>query len=397
MLVLLTLPGFAQVPQTVTGKRIKLELDSLITGWKLVLDSPVSQLKYSKSVLNEWKRTNELFNQNGSPLGFQLSIDQDAFYKKNMDKDYTMGLMATIFGHVNRNRDIFFKQNVDEIEANRFRASFGFSGFTPLHLEYDFIDKTDRPYAAIVFLSYEETYAFNSHQKGNFSRAKSFKHGLLLGDMGKGTARVAQFIQTAIHSGQRALADDPSDVRPNPLGWKFAVGHNNSLPLVLNYNADFSLVYEYKFFTPSHFFQPFKFTVKPTAGINIGTLYDNLSIGLDYQLGFLAHDEQFGNTVFKDLSGKRKGVRVGLSLIGDLFAQGWLHNSLLNGILFKDNSDTYVISHGDMEKLTSYNSIGGMLSVGKVKVGYSVYRRSKVIKIDSRNQYFGRAFLKIDI
>lgn len=404
LLLLIPFTGFSQdLPDTLAkGKRLIIERDSLKKdGWYFLNTMPKKTLRISDNLHHELKGSNELFSipSGSKALGFQLSVDQDAFYSlKNEDRDYTMGLLATIIGHVRKNRSFMgIHQANEEKDANRFLASFGFSGFTPYNLEYDYVDARDRPYAAIAFVSYEEIYAFSPMAFGKNSFGKGFKHGLLIGTMGKGTSRTAQFIQTAIHSGQRALAEDPSDVRPDPLGWKFAVAHNNSFPVVFNYNADFNLAFEHVFFTPKSFFQPFKLTVKPTAGVALGTLYDNLSLGVDYQFGFLGKDTQFGNIVFKDRSGKSKGIKVGVSLIGDAFVQGWLHNSLLNGILFRKTEGTYVIRHSDMQRLTTYSSLGGMVTIGNFKIGYSIYQRSKVMKLDDRSQHFGRAFMKIDI
>jgi hypothetical protein len=393
---------------TLTGNNINITLDKSVKGYKFrkIDGSRRDTIRVSKEVFNNINTKLSTGGRSSNPVGFQLIVDQDAFIKKfNEDRDYTMGLQATWTWE--RHSDKFVRklfQLADSILIDKSHYfTFSFSGFTPYHLEYDYVDNTDRPYAALMSFSKSSTYNFDPKKFliKNLSRGHFFRSSTLIGFMGKGTSSAAKFIQTAIHSGQRSVAEDKMGVRPDPLGWEYAIAREAKLPVVVNYYADYANEFEMLIATPRSIIAPLKLLVKPTAGIAAGTLYDYGTVGSQFQFGFYNSNFWKGNndgSIFDVIDDIKPKSAIEFSLTGEYFLQYWLHNATLNGILFNRNSDIYHLSYDQMERITNFYGLGGELSYKrKISLGYSKYVRSAVMKGLDRKQIFGRVLLRINI
>jgi len=342
------------------------------------------------------------------PVGFQLIVDQDAFVKEfNKDRDYTMGLQLTWTGQKQKHNFVskLFGLKKTDYYSKNWAASFAFSGFTPYALENDLVDKSDRPYAALTYLSKAGLYNFkrktifkNLLGTSKFKGSQFFKSATQVGFMGKGTSRAAKFIQTAVHSGQRSVAENPNDARPDPLGWEYAIASKNDIALVVNYGAEYGYGIEYRIGTNGKFLAPLQAMIKPLAGFAAGNLYNYGSGGVQFQFGFFS-TSIFNGTDFSAIfdAHETKGL-FEVSLTGEYNTQFWLHNATLNGILLNNKNDVYHLTYNQIEPITSYYSYGLELSYKrKFSLGYSKVIRSNVMKDVLREQVFGRLSIRIGI
>jgi len=394
---------FAQTPQTVTGRRLSLVVDST-KGYKLIQvpGAPIGTLQLSKELMDNILKKHVQVPPARKRIGFQLVVDQDAFVSSfNEDRDYTMGLQLTLAGERKNYKFVrwLFSLKDDDLNTKNWTATFSFSGFTPYHLEYNYVDRSDRPYAALSSISSSGMYSFREEDlTTTIKRRQFFRSSSLFGFMGKGTSQKAKFIQTAIHSGQRALASDPNDARPNPLGWEYAIASTSNFAAVVNYSADYANEFQYTIFSGTKAFAPFKLMVKPGVGFAAGTLYNNLNAGVQAQLGFFSTSIFNGNNEGAIFDLIENPGWFELSLTGEFFGQAWAHNSTLNGILFNRSRDIYHMEYNQIEKFTNYYTYGMELSYKrKISLGYSKVVRSNVVKDLQREQVFGRFVLRIGI
>ncbi len=405
LFVLLSTMCFAQekAATPISGNRVILKQDK-VKGYQLmkVKDSRGDTLLVSEDLMDDIKTKMGTKASPSDKIGFQMIVDQDAFLDEpiNEDRDYTMGMQLTIGGTRKKTRFVrwLFGLSEDEIAAN-WSGTMSFSGFTPLHIERNYIDLGDRPYAALFTVSTAGMYSFNKEiiAKG-LTRSTFFRSTSLIGFMGSGTSSKAKFIQTAVHSGQRAVADDPNDVRPDPKGWEFAIASKSDLAVVANYNADYAKEFEYTFPVNTGVFAPLKAVFKPGVGVAIGNLYDYATAGAQFQLGFFSKSVHSGNNdggIF-DLVKNRSKFEV--SFVGEFFAQAWAHNATLSGILFNRDQDLYHLNYNQIEKFTNYYSYGLELSYKRIlSLGYSKVVRSAVMKSVDREQAFGRFVLRVNM
>ncbi len=165
--------------------------------------------------------------------GFILSSDQDFLnlIGPNRDANYTMGAQLlwigggtnsrilglpwvlagidqTLFGKTKRG--LLSEKNGQQLDEFRPVFGFGVSAFTPENLELTVPDTTDRPYASTLFIKSGRVY-------GGATSPWMLETSFTLDVLG---LHIAEFVQTAIHSGQRVT---DTSARPNPLGWRTQV------------------------------------------------------------------------------------------------------------------------------------------------------------------------------
>ncbi|MGB5025866.1 MAG: lipid A-modifier LpxR family protein [Saprospiraceae bacterium] len=172
---------------------------------------------------------------------FELASDQDVFALKyfKSDRNYTMGVALNWHGDGTAKNYLFglpfLLKYIDNLYGpklyNKFSISynfsFGFAAFTPDSIGLQDPILNDRPYASNLFFRAGRTY----HNSSKIS----FRTDFSLGIIGTG---IAEFVQTAIHSGQRI---HNSNARPNPLGWKYQISNGNTLSLQYNVLQSYQL------------------------------------------------------------------------------------------------------------------------------------------------------------
>jgi hypothetical protein len=157
--------------------------------------------------------------------GYAIYLDQDMFWPAyNQDRDYTMGLGFRFNGRrfdskrkplswllkqgmTGINRVIGLKKLNDSTYHTRTSFMFGNGSFTPDSLPTTDIVKGDRPYASVIFFSYQKSYMPPNH---SYIISTQFSLGLL------GTP-VSKYFQKSVHYLYRKIAGtiEPYD----PKGW----------------------------------------------------------------------------------------------------------------------------------------------------------------------------------
>jgi len=136
-----------------------------------------------------------------------ISIDNDLFVPAQSDKDYTAGFAITYQGPPSNTFTRFMDANLGSLDTQLFEAAaqlshrveVGSYGFTPEDIESGTLDRSDRPYASLVYLSSSRTYlASNSKDTWTsaltigvlgldvFQQGQDTVHDLLNGDDARG-------------------------------------------------------------------------------------------------------------------------------------------------------------------------------------------------------------------
>lgn len=380
--------------------------------------------------------------------GFEILTDQDVLSSTNMDRDYTMGFRMGWYGnHTNKNiyilpllrklTDIgpsyFLRKKAIENKPHlsSYSMDFAESAFTPYELRFNFVDSTDRPYAAILHFNSSAYHEYLTAEvdsiKRYFGKDSSFslsyksfgyRSKFTFGLVGRTPSTIARWAQTAIHAANRRVNNAS---REDPEGWHLAIGGDKN-HLVINYDFAYSwnIVGEFPkirirtknelpIFKKSKFLKttipkvevlpPLKFLLQPYVGSSVGALYNNVNAGIDFEVGFFKKPyNRLANTNYNKVYDVNElyaeGLEISFIFSGQLNA--WLHNTLLQGTLLKDSSP-YKIEPSGLKRITDFSLIGGKISFHSVTIGYLVARRSPVIEISERLHGFHRIFLRIDL
>jgi len=264
---------------------------------------------------------------------FRFHYDNDYFAAT--DENYTQGynielvLPCLIKNPINY---IFFKPEESFI---KYGLSIEHIGFTPNDYERETIQFGDRPFASAIMLN-SFTVATDTIRK--IRRSQTMSLGII------GPAAFGKEMQVGIHE---------ATGNKIPMGWDNQIKND----LVLNY----SIEYEKQLYKHRNLFG-----FQGSASAQVGTLYTNVSVGFNVQLGVL-------NSAFDHLENKRKFQvyfygQPRWSAIGyDATLQGGLLN----------NKSPYTISSQNLERFTAQYNYG---IVVKTKTLYFEYTRSAITK-----------------
>lgn len=177
-------------------------------------------------------------------------------YWYQSDKDFTNGFHLELFHEVFENKIsnwflIGFKKNA----YNDFSLSIGQDLFTPEVVNLVEVDSTDRPYAALLYLTY-------SKFSNNFFKGRKLNSNFYLGITGE--YAFGEDVQNGIH--------DVIDNKP-VLGWGNQLGTGLMLDYDLKYEQLLPLnssVLESSFFGKVH----------------LGTIYNYFELGVEFKIGY---------------------------------------------------------------------------------------------------------------
>ena len=311
--------------------------------------------------------------------GFIFSSDQDFLNVAgpNRDANYTMGAQLQWFGPGTNSRILGFPwllAGVDQAlftggkrflsderegQLDKFRSNFGFgvSAFTPEALDLAVPDTTDRPYASTLFIRTGRVY-------GSANSPWMLETSLTFDILG---LHIAEFVQTAIHSGQRI--NDP-DARPNPQGWDQQV--SNGFGLSASYEAT---AYRPLLRAFNESGTPIKRWVTPywggavslgtytrargTLGLVIGRAPDTDGQSIPSMFSLDIGRAERDNAKKDEVGGVNyDSYEIGKCKKGDFqvffdakaHLNVWGYNALLQGLPWSD--DPYTLSGSDIERLT---------------------------------------------
>ena len=264
---------------------------------------------------------------------FRFNYENDFF--SATDKNYTQGYnleLITPSLEANPLNHLLFKTKNAE---TKYGLSIEHIGFTPSDFVSPEIQIGDRPFsAAIVLKSF--TIATDTDYKARLGQSLSF--GLI------GPGAFGKEMQVAIH---RALGNKI------PGGW----GNQIKNDLVLNYRLD----YEKQIFRHQEFF-----ALNAQSTLQLGTLFTNVSLGLNTSLGLL-------NSPFTSIKTKTK---FQLYAYAQPIITAVGYDATLQGGLF-NNKSPYTINASQIERLTAQFNYGVVL---KTQTLYFEYSRTVITR-----------------
>lgn len=312
---------------------------------------------------------------------FEFSTDQDVLSKDNEDRDYTMGVrfqfysmnsdfklmkyLRAPFG-VKVLRKKFFKAN--------YSAGLSHSAFTPRHIELYNIDKTDRPFAGVLFFNSKATYLRQNKWLGTSINSTIGFEGNF-GLIGKWPANISAFMQAGIHAGQAVLQNDTfplndprRSTRPIPRGWPNAILGKNTWPFY-NYTITTTKGTEWQNNCTSNIY---RLKLNLDAGItsSIGILYDN--IGLLGRLEFGWYDQRYfsnESSVVYDMKESKKDRYVDFSFLFNIEKTYWLYNATLQGYPGESDQSPFKLKNPNLKILHFFmNGVLGCAFVNSIVV-----------------------------
>lgn len=282
-----------------------------------------------------------LFSQKIDHLVSFRDIQSESYFRFNYDNDYfaatdenyTQGynfeLVLPMF-EKNPLNSLFF---IPEASSTKYGLAIEHIGYTPNHYELAEIQFGDRPFAAAIMLK-SFVVATDTLQKFRLTSALS------LGLIGPGA--FGEEMQVGIHkvTGNKT-----------PLGWHNQIKND----AVLNYQMS----YEKQLMAYRHWF-----SLQGYSSVQLGTLFTNLSVGLDTTLGIL-------NTPF---SSTKKGFCLYLYAQPTVRTVGY--DATLQGGLFNTKSP-YTITNADIERFTAQFDYGLIL---QTRTLYFEFSRSLITR-----------------
>ena len=267
------------------------------------------------------------FRSIGSENYFRFHYDNDFFAAS--DENYTQGYnfeLANPIFKKNPLNHLFVKING---QSDIYGLAIEHIGFTPSDFVSPDIQIGDRPFAAAIYLkSFIST--IDTLNKRRLSQSYSF--GLI------GPGAFGKEMQTEIHklTGNKI-----------PGGWDNQIQND----LVLNYKIDFEKqLYRYRDL----------FSLQSVSSLQLGTLFTNLSFGINTTFGILNSPFQINpnSSNFKLYAYAQPVV----SIIG--------YDATLQGGIFT-NDNPYIISSKNIERVTGQIDYGLILRFKKVYVEYT--------------------------
>lgn len=267
---------------------------------------------------------------------FRLNYENDVF--TSSDYDYTQGLnLELVLPSLVKNplNHIFILPKNSE---RRYGLAIEFLGFTADSLQSYSIEYKDRPFAGVLMLK-SFSIATDTIRKSRISSSLSL--GIIGPGAGAGNA-------------QRYLHKIIGSVIPN--GWYYQIKND----VVINYDVN----YEKQFVRLGNVF-----SLQGTAGVKLGTLFTNASLGLNANIGLI-------NSPFTSTKNSRKFqmyafVQPLVNVIG--------YDATLQGGLFNDKS-VYTIADSEIERFTGQNNFGIVIQSGRFYLEYTQTMLTREVK-----------------
>ncbi|WP_178989085.1 lipid A deacylase LpxR family protein [Winogradskyella schleiferi] len=271
------------------------------------------------------------------------NIEKDSYFRFHYDNDYfaatdenyTQGYnFELVLPSLEKNpiNHLFFKP---KDVSTKYGLSIEHIGFTPNNYASELIQIGDRPFAATIMLK-GFTIATDTIRKTRMSQ--TFSLGLI------GPAAFGKEMQVGIHEATGTKI---------PRGWDNQIKND----VIINYRIDFEKrVYRFNNL----------FGLQANASAQLGSLFTNVSVGINMQLGIL--NSAFTNPKNKNNFQVYLYGQPALNVIG--------YDASLQGGLF-NNKSPYTISSHDLERFTAHYNYGLVL---KTKTLYFEYTRSAITK-----------------
>lgn len=274
----------------------------------------------------------------------RLHHDNDVFY--STDENYTQGInieLVTRWLAKNPINHLFISPKNSEF---KYGISVEHISFTPDSIESFEIQYGDRPFAAAFTLK-SFTIATDTINKSILSSSLS------IGIIGP----------AAFGDVQRRLHKIIGSGYPN--GWYYQIKND----AVINYDVN----YEKQLFRINNFF-----SLNGTAGVKLGTLFTNASVGLNATLGII-------NSPFSSVKNKNKFqlylyTQPILNVVG--------YDATLQGGLINDKSP-YTIPGSDIERFTAQHNFGIVLQTGRFYFEYTVTVQTREISTIDPHKWGG--------
>ncbi len=256
---------------------------------------------------------------------FRFHYDNDFFTKT--DYYYTQGITMEYVHPSLKNFPVAKLLYKTKNSNTKYGVTFNLFGYTPTSINSDAILTGDRPFEGSMSLKMFSV-STNSVHRQRLSSALSL--GII------GPAALGEEIQTNIHrwTGNKL-----------PRGWQHQIRND----IILNYQLNF----EKKILTSD------VFLLNGTGELRAGTLHNRISSGINFMTGRFTDPYQ---------TGKKKKTEYYIygqsrvNLIG--------YDATMQGGLFNRNSP-YIISQGNVSRVTFQADAGMILNVGKIYFSYT--------------------------
>lgn len=296
--------------------------------------------------------------QQGEPRFVGIVVEQDLFVPgRNQDRNYTGGLGFTTSGSFLRSVPVYSLMSLADsrfasapADRQRWGMLLAASGFTPDDLNTVEPVRDDRPYASLLVLGAQRTYASDD-------APSAWRTELVVGLLG---LRLAEDVQTWIHQELRSRS---GEITPyDPLGWSNQISDGGE-PTAL---------YRATYLRQTHGdFQPagFGFDLSIQAGGSAG-YYTNVHAGSDVRIGWRQSEFWEFNSGSLNSLQQRAGSGTGRELFffASLRPRLVLYNALLQG-QFKSSAHTLDSDELRRGVLEFESGLSGALPVGGVTIG----------------------------
>jgi hypothetical protein len=264
---------------------------------------------------------------------FRFNYDNDYFAAT--DENYTQGYSFEFVSNSLQHNPANYLLYKPKKGSIKYGIAVEHIGFTPNDYVSASIQFGDRPFAAAIMLK-SFIITTDTIKKSRFSQ--SFSLGLI------GPGAFGKEMQVEIH---RATGNKP------PGGWDNQIKND----LVLNYRFD----YEKQLLSYADFF-----TLQSNTSLQLGTLYTNLSAGLNTTIGLI-------NAPFNTVKTKN---RFQIYLYSQSLVNTIVYDATLQGGLF-NNKSPYTIASSEIERFTAQFNYGLVL---KTRTLYFEYTRSIITR-----------------
>lgn len=277
----------------------------------------------------------------GSAKGVRLFYDNDFFTAQ--DYYYTQGINIEILLPALKKNPLNHLLVKTGNSEKVYGVSIEHNVFTPSSIRHDEILYGDHPYSALLLL---KSFVRTKNAINGNVMSSSISLGFI------GPAAFGKQMQTSIHSWLKNLL---------PLGWDHQLRNNFIINYQLNYEKQF--IHSEKHFIFSGI-----------AGVNAGTLTDNVRAGLQFRAGIIQEPQEERN----------------FELI--FYARGIfsceLYNATLSGGVFNRKNE-YALPASDIERFTFHEVAGLNMRVGRTILEYYLSISSKEFKNGMLHRYGG--------
>lgn len=166
-----------------------------------VVDQPQEEWLQLAALIEEEKRPAFISENKKVKSSWAFAFDNDLLAPGHRDRDYTYGMNLTYSGTSASDAGISLKsplasidtwlgiENMPATSQNNYSVETGLFGFTPKDIEQTQINRSDRPYASLVYLS-------SSHEQIDNENKVAWKTSLVIGALGLG---IVGDLQNSVH------------------------------------------------------------------------------------------------------------------------------------------------------------------------------------------------------